>query len=74
MAAPVGMSIQFDLPISVTAFKTFRASGASALDRSSMNGSNRRKPKRTRESARTTCSTMERSFKRNVMLARLAKV
>ena len=67
MAAPVGISIQFDRPMSVIARKNFRVSGVSARARSSMNGSISKKPIKTSDDASTTCSTMVRSFRRKVM-------
>src|SRR6185312_14778451 len=71
MAAPVGISIQFDLPRSVIARRNLRASGISTFDRSSMNGSTMRSPNSTMESASTTCSISVKSLRRGRMASRL---
>jgi len=68
------MSIQFDLPMSVIALNTLRAPGCSAFARSTMKGSISREPTSTKESAISTWSKLEKSFRRNVMRARLGSV
>jgi hypothetical protein len=66
MAAPVGISIQFDRPISVMVRKNARAPGGSARARSSTNGSMSRNPMTTSDNASTTCSNSVRSFRRKI--------
>src|SRR5262245_45211451 len=72
-AAPVGMSIQFDMPISVIVLNTLRTLGSSALAAATINGSMRRKLARARETAISTWSEMGRSFRRNAIPSHFGK-
>src|SRR4029079_18875846 len=72
-AAPVGMSIQFDMPTSVIVLNILRTPGRSSSASSSISGSRRRKPARARETAISTWSEMDKSFRRDVIPSRFGK-